>query len=122
VGGSVQVLETALFGIPLLKVTGDVDHLSSVTLEKYVQESLHADGLHLLVDLAECEYMDSGGVSVLLYAALEVRAKGWIGLIAPSPNLLRVFEITGLTVNPDVRLFADIKEAADALEGYVEDA
>jgi hypothetical protein len=33
-----------------------------------------------------------------------------------------VFEITGLTVNPDVRLFTDLEEATDALEGYTKDA
>lgn len=111
-----EVLKTASFGVAVLNVTGDVDHLSAQTLEKYVQESLGADGKRLLVDLAECPYLDSGGISVLLHALREVEGKGWIGLIAPSRNVLRVLEITGLTANPDIRVFADLGEARVALE------
>ena len=116
-----EVLKTALLGIPLLKVAGDVDHVSAVTLQKYVQESLHADSTPLLVDLAECLYMDSGGISVLLYAVRDVKGKGWIGLIGSNDNLLRIFEITGLSASPDVRLFADLDEAEAALELYGSD-
>jgi anti-anti-sigma factor len=111
-----EVHKTVLSRIPLLKVTGDVDHLSAQALEEYVQDSLRADDPHLLLDLAQCPYLDSGGLSVLLYAVLEVRDKGWIGLIAPSSNLLRIFEITGLTTDPHVRVFSDLDEATAALE------
>ena len=38
-----EVLKTALFGTPLLKVAADVGHLSAQALEKCVQESLRAD-------------------------------------------------------------------------------
>jgi hypothetical protein len=46
-----------------------------------------------------------------------VREKGWIGVIAPNPNLLRLFEITGLAAAPDFRVFASSAEAMVALEG-----
>lgn len=117
-----EVLKTASFGVPVLKVTGDVDHLSAQALEESVQESLRADDTHLLVDLSECPYMDSGGVSVLLHAVREVKGKGWIGVVAPNRNLLRLFEITRLTANPDARVFADLDEARGALEGHESDA
>jgi anti-anti-sigma factor len=121
-GELVEVLKADLFGATVLKVTGDVDHGSALTLEEYVQASLGANGSHLLVDLAECPYMDSGGVSVLLYAVREVRGKGWIGVIAPSGNLLRLFEITGLTGDPSFRAFANSDEATAALERDTTDA
>ena len=33
-GESMEVIKTASFGVPVLKVVGDVDHLSAQTLEK----------------------------------------------------------------------------------------
>ena len=117
-----EVLKTASFGVPVLTVTGAVDHLSAEALEESVQESLEADHGRLLVDLSECPYMDSGGLSVLLCAVRDVKGRGWIGLIAPSGNLLRMFEIVGLAANPDVRFFADRDEATAALEVRGSDA
>jgi hypothetical protein len=49
--------------------------------------------------------MDSGGIAVLLTLLLRVRQRGWLGVIAPSPHLLRIFEIVGLTADADFRVF-----------------
>ena len=114
---ALEVLKTALSGVPVLKVTGDVDHLSGALLEKCVQDTLRTNGTRLLVDLADCPYIDSGGVSVLLHAVRAVRGKGWIGVVAANRNLLRIFEITGLIADPDFRLFANSDEATAALGG-----
>ena len=43
-----EVLTTALLGVPVLKVIGDVDHLSALALETAVQDALGAHGLRLL--------------------------------------------------------------------------
>ena len=112
-----EVIKAALSGVPVLKVMGDLDHLTAPALETAVGDVLSADGMRLLLDLTDCPYLDSGGLSVLLYAVREVRGKGWIGVIAPSHNLFRLFEITGLTVAPDFRVFSDSDQAMEALAG-----
>jgi anti-anti-sigma factor len=99
-----------------------VDHLSAQDLEECVQDSLRTDGPHLLLDLGQCPYLDNGGLSVLLQAVLEVRGKGWIGLVAPSRNLLRIFEISGFTADPDVRVFSGLGEATAAVKSLASDA
>jgi anti-sigma B factor antagonist len=71
-----EVLATALLGVPVLKVTGDLDHLTAPALEKAVQEAFRVNGTRLLFDLTGCPYLDSGGLSVLLYALREVKGKG----------------------------------------------
>ena len=116
-GEAMEVLASDLLGVPVLKVTGDLDHLTAPALEKAVGDALSADGMRLLVDLADCPYLDSGGLSVLLFTLREVREKGWIGVIAPNANLLRLFEITGLAAAPDFRVFSSCQEAMVALEG-----
>jgi anti-sigma B factor antagonist len=111
-----EVVVTTLVGVPLLTVTGDVDHLTAPALEGSIQRAFLLNGMRLLLDLAGCPYLDSGGLSVLLYALREVKGKGWLGVIAPSGNLLRLFEITGLTADPDFRVFRSSKEAPATLE------
>ena len=86
-GGAIEVLTTALLGVPVLKVTGDLDHLSAPTLEGAIEDIFGTDAVRLLVDLVDCPYLDSGGLSVLLYTVREVRGKGWIGVVSPSRNL-----------------------------------
>ena len=111
-----EVLESSLSGLTVLKVTGDLDHLTAAVFEQAVRQALSLNGTRLFLDLTHCPYLDSGGLSVLLYALREVRGKGWLGVIAPSRNVGRLFEITGLSADPDFRVFPDSTQAMAALE------
>ena len=112
-----EVLTTALHGVPVLKVIGDVDHLSAMALDTAVQDAIGAHGLRVLIDLRECPYLDSGGLSVLLFTFRQLRRNGWIGVVAPNHNIVRLFEIVGLAGDPHFRVFANSEEALGALEG-----
>ena len=112
-----RVFESALAGVPVLRPTGEVDHSNAPILEESVQKALRANGGRLLLDFTDCPYLDSGGLSVLLYAVREMREKGWLGVIAPTPNVLRLFEIVGLVAAPYFRVFSDFDQATEALAG-----
>lgn len=112
-----EILKTVLLGVPVLKVTGDLDHLTAPALEKAVRDVLTVDGSRILLDLEDCLYVDSGGLSVLLFALRRVPETGWLGAIAPNPNVLRLLEIVGLTANPNFRVFSGSNEALIALDG-----
>ncbi len=109
------VLESALSGVPVLKPTGEVDHSNASFLKESVRRALAAGGQCLLIDLSDCPYFDSGGLSVLLSTVRELRGKGWLGVIAPNPNLIRLFEIVGLAATSDFRVFCDADQAMAAL-------
>jgi len=115
IGESLEVLKTSLSGVPVVKVTGDVDHLTAPALERIIQQALGIDGAYLLLDLSDCQYLDSGGLSVLLFVCRQVRDEGWLGVIAPHPDLLRLFEIVGLTSARGFRVFSSSQEAMVAL-------
>jgi len=108
-----EAFETSLSGVPLIRVVGDVDHYTSPVLEAPVQKALTSDSDAILFDFSACPYLDSGGVAVLLNALRSVRGKRWLGVIGASSNLLRIFEIVGLTRDSSFRSFAD-EEAASA--------
>jgi anti-anti-sigma factor len=68
------------------------------------------------LDLSEVDYIDSGGVSVLLSTVRRLRNRGWLGVVNPNGNVKRLLEIVGLTVDHGFRLFGSKEEATRALE------
>ena len=110
-----DVLEDTLSGVPLLRVSGYVDHLTAPALEGAVARALKMSDFRVLVDLTDCGYLDSGALSVLLHALRQVQGKGWLGVIGPDSNLLRLFEIVGLTSSKWFRLFPGTEQATAAL-------
>jgi anti-anti-sigma factor len=110
-----DVLESALSGVPLLKLIGDGDGLSAAALEDVVRRALAADGARLLIDLSECPSLGGASLSVLGFAFCHVRRKrGWLGVIAPNAVLLRRLEMVGLRASRDFRVFSDLGEAMEA--------
>ena len=110
-----EIIKTSLSGVPLLRVVGDIDHFTSLALDDAVQDALTLHGSHLLLDLGECPYLDSGGLGVILTALRKLRTKGWLGVIGGSPDLLRLFTISGLITEPEFRVFATPSAAAAAV-------
>ena len=97
--------------IPLIEVRGDVDHTAQSDLAEAARAALGDDGRRILFDLTDCPYMDSGGLSVLLSLLRRARPDGFVGVIAPRSDLLRIFEIVGLTSDKCFRVFADRQAA-----------
>jgi anti-anti-sigma factor len=110
-----EILQTSLSGMPLLRVTGDVDHSTSAELDAIARSAHSLDSSRLLVDFTSCPYMDSGGLGVLLTIMGVVRDKGWLGVIGPNPNLMRLFKITGLASDPAFLVFTHLEEASAAV-------
>lgn len=110
-----QIREDSLCGVPVLAITGDVDHSTAPDLDRAVQETLRPDDPRLIVDLSSCRYIDSGGLAVFLYLVRRIRPHGWLGVIGADRNLHRLFEIVGLIQEPGFRMFAGAEEAAAVL-------
>lgn len=103
--------------VPLIAVSGEADHSSRMLLAALFEELLLSqDGSPaLLVDLADCIYMDGGAMSVLLLASERLPEGRWLGLVAPSDNILRLFRVVGLDRAERVRVFPSTSEAATVL-------
>jgi len=102
-------------GTPLIDLEGEVDHSNCGLLESAITAVLDGRRHTVLLDLQRVNYIDSGGLSVILSAMRRLRGKGWLGVIAPNPNVLRLLEIVGLLVDPDFRVFA----GRDEVEGVL---
>jgi anti-sigma B factor antagonist len=105
----------SLGGVPLVLTKGDVDHATCGAVDRVLDEAILKGNSILLVDLAEVDYIDSGGLSILFSAGRRVRDAGWIGLVAPNASVRRLLELVGALADPAFRVFVDRAEAAAAL-------
>jgi anti-sigma B factor antagonist len=96
-------------GTRVLSVAGTVDIATVGELERL----LAAEATGLIVDLTDCEFVDSSATAPLVRAhnGLPAESKP-LALVSEQARVLRVFEITGLD-----RLFAIYPTRAAALRG-----
>ncbi len=107
-----MTVDKAFLGtIPLLKVSGELDHFGGSDLCAAGRELLGAEGQVLLLDLSECIYIDSGGLGALFGLLRDLGSEGVLGLIGVDPDVCRILEIVGLPRMASLRLFADFAEA-----------
>ena len=111
-----EVIPYSFGGVPVLSLVGDFDHDSVASFTEKAEEALGKDGSRLLLQLTDCPYLDSGGISCLLSSLHRVRQQGWLGVIAPSPDVVRLFEIVGLTIDPSFRVFSGLDDVHTYLQ------
>jgi len=112
-----RVIESAVDGIPLIVVEGDLDQSSKPAVLDAVHDVFHGayPPRNLLIDLTDCSFLDSGGLSVLLTALAWLPAGGWLGIIGASAGPNRVLEYTGFLDHEKVRFFSSLSDAAASL-------
>ncbi|MGW0119656.1 STAS domain-containing protein [Streptomyces sp. NPDC003327] len=94
----------------LLTVGGEMDAETATFLHHHVANQFLHGRRHLVLDLSALSFMDSSGLNVVIKAAREARERGGdVHLVAPTPAVRRLLEITGLTVTTPVH--EDIEEA-----------
>jgi anti-anti-sigma factor len=106
----VEIAASSYEGIPLLRVSGELDVVSAPALQRTINSCLDDRAPGLLLDLTECPFIDSGGLSVFLTTVRDLTPERWLGVVGASPNLLRVFTIVGLDSDPRFRVFDDLSE------------
>jgi len=112
-----NVIQSAIEGVPLIVIEGDLDQASKQVARDAVSEILRGPypPKNLLVDLTDCTFLDSGGLSVLLSALAQLPADGWLGAIGASAGANRVLTYTGFLDNEKVRFFSSTSDAAASL-------
>lgn len=91
-------LEEPADGTALLKVSGEIDMLTSPILRQGIAEQLGAERARLLVDLDGVDFLGTSGLAALVEArsaAEEQHVELW--LVCTNRQVLRPLEIAGLT-------------------------
>lgn len=84
-------------GRAVVRLRGELDIACADDLRRQLDEARREHGEHLVLDLADLKFMDSGGLAVIVgcYKAATA-AGGSLTLAAPRPLVRRTLEITGL--------------------------
>ncbi len=113
------MLEVATYsfgGIPLLSLAGDLDHSSLALFREKTDEALSDGGTRLLLQLTDTAYIDSGGISGMLSLLHRVRNQGWLAVVGPNVDVLRLFQMVGLTIDPSFHVFGNLDEVESFLQ------
>ncbi|EOR26219.1 anti-sigma factor antagonist [Cytobacillus oceanisediminis] len=95
-----------------VKVSGEIDAYTAPKLRERIYSFSEQEGIKMIIDLSDVNYMDSTGLGVFVGIFKNVRANnGEFKLIGLSSRLIRLFEITGL---------ADIIDINSKIEGGIQ--
>jgi anti-anti-sigma factor len=88
-------------GVRTISVCGELDLSTAPDLQGPLDEALAEDG-SLLLDLSECEFIDSTGIALIVRAWQHLDTGGngrALVLCNPNEQVRRVLEITGLELS-----------------------
>lgn len=82
----------------VVKIVGELDLSTAPRLRDALVDLSNQGARQITIDLAEMEFIDSTGLSVLLAAWRRMRENGGdLAVQSPSAAAMKVFEITGAT-------------------------
>lgn len=84
---------------PVVRVVGELDIYTAPRLREALLGVVGRHRGSVVVDLTDLEFIDSTGLGVLVSAVKRVRAFDGASVVlsAPSPAVMRVLDVTGLT-------------------------
>jgi anti-sigma B factor antagonist len=102
----------------VVRVVGEVDMSHEDDLRGSLREAVGAESNGIVVDLTECEFIDSSGVRALLLsreAQQSEQGSERLAVAASSEQILRILSVMGLDKVIPIR--PTIEESAAALSG-----
>jgi anti-sigma B factor antagonist len=112
--GPFSVRSESRDGLSTLSVVGELDQGTAPELRGVLAEALGRQPASVLVDLSDCNFIDSTGLSVLVEAKRRLAEEArWFGVCCPDADVRRLLELTG--IDRAVGLFDTREEAVEAL-------
>ena len=102
----------------VVRVSGEVDMSHEEELRRELRAAVEADAKGVVVDLTECEFIDSTGIRALLLSRDQQQSEGAFGRLAvaaSSEQILRILSVMGIEKVIPIR--PTVEEAAAELSG-----
>ena len=100
----------------VVRVAGEVDMSHEEELRRELRTAVAADSKGIVVDLTECEFIDSTGIRALLLSREAQRSEGEVDRLvvaASTEQILRILSVMG--VDKVIPIHPTVEEAAAAL-------
>ena len=108
-------------GVRIIAVRGELDLSTAPDLEAPLEDAVASGDSSVLVDLSECEFIDSTGIALIVRAwqrldrGAEGEGSGQVVICSRNDQVRRVLDITGLELSIPIHATRD--EALAALRG-----
>jgi anti-anti-sigma factor len=92
-------------GVRVVAVRGELDLSTATDLEGPLEEAIASKDASVLIDLSDCEFIDSTGIAQIVRAwqrldrSADGEGSGRVVLCCANEQVLRVLEITGLELS-----------------------
>lgn len=92
-------------GVRVIAVRGELDLSTAADLEAPLEEAIAVSDPSMLIDLSECEFIDSTGIALIVRAWQRIDGgnngdgKGRLVICCPNDQVRRVLKITGLELS-----------------------
>ncbi len=85
-------------GVCVVAVRGELDLSTAPDLEGPLEAAIGGDGGSVLIDLTECEFIDSTGIALIVrsWQRVEGNGNGHLGICGPNEQVRRVLDVSGL--------------------------
>lgn len=101
--------------VSIIDLQGEIDVYTAPQLKQQILDMLDKGVIHIIVNLADVEYLDSAALGVLIGGLKRLRERnGTLDIICPNTRIKRIFEITGLDKIFDI--YATEDEAVQSLQ------
>jgi anti-sigma B factor antagonist len=85
--------------VQAFNLRGELDHATAPELREPLEAAIDQGGRAFLIDLSDCSFIDSTGLSVLVHArsrVLDEREERRLEICCPDSQIRRLLEITGI--------------------------
>ena len=101
-------------GIRLIRLIGALDLSGRYSIEIEFVRQCSGEGVHVLVDVSEVNYISSMGVHMLITSANSIASRGGkMALLSPQPGVLEVLNLTGIV--QIISIYSDFESAKAGL-------
>jgi anti-anti-sigma factor len=106
-------------GLQVIAVRGELDLSTAADLEAPLEQAIASGDASVLIDLTECEFIDSTGIALIVRAwqrldsSAEGDGNGRVVISSQNDQVRRVLEITGLELS--IPIHSTREEALAAL-------
>jgi anti-anti-sigma factor len=108
-------------GVRIVSVRGELDLGTAAELEPPLEEAVSAGNSRVLIDLTECEFIDSTGIALIvrtwqrLDRTAEGTGEGRVVICSGNDQVQRVLDVTGLDVS--IPVYSSREDALASLRG-----
>lgn len=93
----------------VVAASGELDLAAAPSIKWALSDELREGAVHVILDLAQARFLDSTVIGVLVAFERNLPTGGRLSLVAPQPEVLSTFRITGL--DSSFHIFSSLREA-----------